>query len=132
MRFTVRTERREQWHTLMTLLLTLGYVWHRNIDHWTDLERIESRYYPAYPHININPAKKSISGNANHAPQGFNLDTDYITVLQRISGVVTEITITDVAGFSAVVHKGEVKVGCQTITADKFRDIQEAVKTIRG
>ena len=110
----------------------MGYVWHRDSDNWTDLERIESRYYPSYPHININPSKKSISGNATRATQGLNLDADYITVLQRISGVVTEITITDVAGFNAVVENGQVKVGCQTITADKFREIQEAVKTIRG
>lgn len=131
MKFTVITERREQWHTLMTLLLTLGYVWHRDSNPWTDLEQIESCYYPIYSHININPATKSISGTSSPI-QGFNLDADYITVLQYISGVETEITVTDVAGFNAVIHKGEVKVGCQTITADKFREIQEAVKTIRG
>lgn len=127
----INTNGRGEWRASIAILLSLGFVWHKSSDNLTDLDSIEKRFYPNYPHIDIHTREKSISGNMSPYSRGLNIITDGPTILGKLIET-TEIAVKDIAGFDGVVHIGKVVVGCQTITLEKFREIEAAAKLIRG
>lgn len=127
MKFVILTENREQWDTLMHLLISLGYVWHRDSDNKTDVEEIGDEYYDRYKSINIYPQEKNISGAYSG---GIDFAKNHVSIINSILNIKF-VVITDVGGYNAIVDGNNIKVGCQTITPAKFRELMEAVKTVR-
>ncbi len=112
----------------MTTLLKMGYVWHRTLEHETDIEIIKGKWFKNYPNIHVEPHNMSMGGH--RAGGDYTVDDNLQEILQLALGLGS-VEIDNVAGFRANVTKRRVIVGCQTIPADKFREIMEAVKTVR-
>ncbi len=128
MNFIVKYTTEKNWELLMATLLKMGYVWHRTIEHDTDIEIIKGKWFKNYPTIQVEPLNMNISG---HGIGGdYTVDDDLHEILQLALGFAS-VEINNVAGFRATVTKSKIVVGCQTIPADKFREIMEAVKTVR-
>jgi hypothetical protein len=129
MRITVSTKNVKQWDTMISILLAMGYVWHRSSHGLTNLDDIRREWYRDYPHINIKIDNKSISGSSRNACK-YSVD-NLNEVMEEVLGLNSNI-IENVCGFTTTVKADEIKVGCQTIPADKFREIMEAVKQVKN
>jgi hypothetical protein len=130
MEFTVKDSTPHEWKTLMTILLSLGYVWHRdNGDELTDVNEINSKWRNKYPQIRIDTDIKKISGWKFGGD--YTVKNDLFKILELVTGIGS-IEVKHVAGFRATVTPDKVVVGCQTITLEKFREIEEAAKKIRA
>jgi len=82
-----------------------------------------------YPHLKIFE-ENFISGlNASHDYPTLSYENDLSKIIDLITSNKS-IKIDGVGDYTAEVFKDEVKVGCQTITAEKVKEIYNAIQTL--
>lgn len=133
MELVVKHSSKEHWDLLITTLINMGYIWHRNgYDTTNDIKTIKSKWYVKYPSIVFNTKTKNISGRMKGG--NYTVQYDLYAILKHINGLETvdKIAVNNVGSYRAIVTSKEIVVGCQTISGEKFREIMETVKTVRG
>ncbi len=139
-RIDVKSTSKEDWVALLSFLFSNGYHYHEI----TDISKADEDYpFDRYPinsfSVDTDGSHYSMEVCGNSRLHGnrenYILPQDFSKVINlvRQNNVVnyTPIVIEDVGDYEARVTATGIKVGCQTISFEKFDEIEEAVKKIR-
>jgi len=107
--------------TIIATLKKMGYAWRSNRVQWST----------NYPIIIISSEKKEMWGDDHHNVEG-GKQLFWPEDATEILSESIEIEIRNVAGHTAVISEAKIKVGCQFVSFEKFDEIAEAVKKVRG
>jgi hypothetical protein len=88
-----------------------------------------TEYDPAYPRLlwDGNAVTQSCSQN----PHGSRAEVVSVDEFVALFTPIESIEVSDITeSYNAVVHPDHIKVGCQTISADKFKELIQAAKEV--
>lgn len=136
----VKSTSKEDWVALLSFLFSNGYHYHE----LTTIAEADEEYSFDEYSVNTfsvdtdgNHWSKEISGNGRIrvGRENYTLPQDFSKVINLVRANEVEnytpVIISDVGDYEAKVHKSGIKVGCQTISFEKFEEIAEAVKKFR-
>tara|TARA_R110002074_G_scaffold51396_3_gene130036 strand:+ start:3648 stop:4052 length:405 start_codon:yes stop_codon:yes gene_type:complete len=126
----IETNTATERKTLIACLITLGYVWHRGREYDLAItpNEIERKYpFTIYPSLCID-SERSISGYyvRNIIKRDYIWPNDAKDIIRVCSP--PDYTVDGIGEYVATVSKTGIKVGCQTITFDKFKELVKVVK----
>ena len=121
---------------VLTLLYKLGNCRHYR-DYSLSLRNLIEHYTEdRYPMFDISSGGKIVgSANSNPAYKLLDLETDVLEMIQILTGIIEaplEIKIPNVGDYEAIVTENVgIKVGCQTISFAKVKEIADAVEKVK-
>ena len=125
--YRIGTETREDRRILLTFLIGMGYVWHRGFnDNSTSPVEIDEKYpWGEYPSVMVETETKEISGVIRSTIMW---PAESVEIIRYFTPPLKEdVTIHNVGDYSAQITSSGIRVGCQLISFEKFREIVEAV-----
>jgi hypothetical protein len=125
----VNTKSATDRNGLLALLFQHGFIWHKGMsDHSTDPERVEKEYSQgSYPTIGIAPDGR-VSGTI-YKLSAYDWPEDAASVLDDVMN--PNVTVEDVAGYSAVLGREGLQIGCQLVSWEKFDELVKGSKQVR-
>jgi len=128
-RKVILTNTSEDRTALLAILFQYGYIWHKHSHDTTqDPALVNSIYnFSKYPRIAVDPTG-SICGTGG--TQDYVWPQDAAKIIKDLTAKV--IVVNNVGEYTATVSAKNIQVGCQTITWEKFDELVEASKQVRG
>ena len=125
----VNTKSATDRNGLLALLFQYGFVWHKGmIDPFVDPAMVEKDYpQETYPTIGIAPDGR-ISGTY-HKDSTYVWPEDATRVLDNIT--TPNVTVEGVAGYSAVLGREGLQIGCQLVSWEKFDELVKESEKVR-
>jgi len=123
----INTKNKTDRLSLLTCLIALGGEWHKgamSVKRANDVD--ESYNFDQYPCIGISHGMGLSGYPAQRGEAGFfTWPTDAKDIVEYMKN---DYTVVGIGHYTAKVTKDGIKVGCQTITFDKFKELVKVVK----
>jgi hypothetical protein len=131
----VTTTNKEQYMTVLALGKSAGYT----ICDKDDVIKYTEEYYPRgytnlsfFENIIVGIAPYNITQySSNKGYTQFVLPNDFDELVNTLLSIPKSYTLEDVAGYTATVTKTGIKIGCQTVTFEKFYELLGLVEDFK-
>lgn len=132
MRVTVQCNGVNGRKALLGVLFSLGYVWNRGFGELTDPNSVETNYpFGRYPVLTIDEDEKGIAGT-DSCRTDYQWPQDACEIINHFVGDERLEIIQDFLGYKGTITKEGIKVGCQFVTHEKFKELMEVINTGKG